>query len=357
MPTENRSSNTEPQQIEAAGAAMTQIRTMLGREQRPDQVAAALEACDWSDTPIGNKAIILSAIQALRAPQPHPEPIAWMVGTAIWWTKEEAERDATATGLPIVGLGPMTGSGEVERKSVKRYDRDKVCGHSDVEITVPGLLHHDHGPNLAEALARLAYRVAKFHKLDTPSLADSGEVERLTEQLEVANQAIAYAARQAEEKQKVTDALMADAKQFRAERDALRAQLAERDVLPQFAQTVIRKLKRFRDCAEDGQGADIGKTWFDVLVQLGLLNRVQRSPAWWEITDEGDALLDGRAALSASTEPSTPVDIDERAEFEDASEPDGANLDRNSDGDYVNPYVQSSWEGWSMRAALERKPA
>lgn len=37
----------------------------------------------------------------------HPEPIAWMVGTAIWWTKEEAERDAAATGLPIVGLGPM----------------------------------------------------------------------------------------------------------------------------------------------------------------------------------------------------------------------------------------------------------
>ncbi|WP_243897611.1 hypothetical protein [Pseudomonas asiatica] len=44
------------------------------------------------------------------APQPHPEPIAWMVGTAFWWTKEEAERDAAETGLPIVGLGPMAGS-------------------------------------------------------------------------------------------------------------------------------------------------------------------------------------------------------------------------------------------------------
>lgn len=76
MPTENRSSNTELQQIEAAGAAMTQIRTMLGREQRPDQVAAALEACDWSGTPIGNKAIILSAIRALRAPQHQGEPVA-----------------------------------------------------------------------------------------------------------------------------------------------------------------------------------------------------------------------------------------------------------------------------------------
>ena len=46
---------------------------------------------------------------------PHPEPIAWMVGTAFWWTKEEAERDAAATGLPMVGMGPMTDAGAVER--------------------------------------------------------------------------------------------------------------------------------------------------------------------------------------------------------------------------------------------------
>ncbi|MNE20647.1 hypothetical protein D3C80_1137800 [compost metagenome] len=42
------------------------------------------------------------------APQPHPEPIAWMVGTAIWWTKEEAERDAAEVGQAVVGLGPLT---------------------------------------------------------------------------------------------------------------------------------------------------------------------------------------------------------------------------------------------------------
>ena len=47
--------------------------------------------------------------------QPHPEPIAWMVGTAFWWTKEEAERDSVAMGLPIVGLGPMTDTSEIER--------------------------------------------------------------------------------------------------------------------------------------------------------------------------------------------------------------------------------------------------
>ncbi|KAF4559149.1 hypothetical protein HBJ16_003257, partial [Pseudomonas sp. CES] len=37
------------------------------------------------------------------------------VGTAFWWTKEEAERDAAVTGLPIVGLGPMTDTGEIAR--------------------------------------------------------------------------------------------------------------------------------------------------------------------------------------------------------------------------------------------------
>ncbi|OAK63103.1 hypothetical protein A3K88_02925 [Pseudomonas putida] len=47
--------------------------------------------------------------------QPHPEPIAWMVGTAFWWTKEEAETDAAATGLPIVGLGPMTRAAPAEQ--------------------------------------------------------------------------------------------------------------------------------------------------------------------------------------------------------------------------------------------------
>ncbi|RCL28578.1 hypothetical protein C6A77_05650 [Pseudomonas sp. AFG_SD02_1510_Pfu_092] len=40
--------------------------------------------------------------------QPHPDPIAWMVGTAFWWTKEEAERDAAEVGQTVVGLGPMT---------------------------------------------------------------------------------------------------------------------------------------------------------------------------------------------------------------------------------------------------------
>lgn len=39
-----------------------------------------------------------------------------MVGTAFWWTKEEAERDAAETGLPIVGLGPMSGAAPAEQR-------------------------------------------------------------------------------------------------------------------------------------------------------------------------------------------------------------------------------------------------
>ena len=89
MPTATRSSNTE----------MVSVPRVLTREMlngvcmHPD-LARSL----WSS-------LLKNAPQP--APPPHPEPIAWMVGTAIWWTKEEAERDAAATGLPIVPVGPL----------------------------------------------------------------------------------------------------------------------------------------------------------------------------------------------------------------------------------------------------------
>lgn len=62
-------------------------------------------------------------------------------------------------------------------------------------------------------------------------------------------------------------------------------------VMP-FAEKVISKLQRFHECSDDGHGADIGRHWFDTLTQLGLLNRVQRSPALWEITDQGEDVLE-----------------------------------------------------------------
>ncbi|MEQ0906381.1 hypothetical protein ABLT16_17480 [Pseudomonas aeruginosa] len=64
-------------------------------------------------------------------------------------------------------------------------------------------------------------------------------------------------------------------------------------VLPPFAEKVLAKLRRFYDCASDFEsgGVDIGRHWLDLLTQLGLLNRVQRSPALWEITQQGEDLL------------------------------------------------------------------
>lgn len=61
---------------------------------------------------------------------------------------------------------------------------------------------------------------------------------------------------------------------------------------------IVYRLRRFSDCAEDGEGCDIGRPWFDTLTLLGLLERVQRSPAFWEMTQEGYALLEAYAALS-----------------------------------------------------------
>ncbi|WP_146048999.1 hypothetical protein [Pseudomonas putida] len=130
MPTENRSSNTE----------MVSVPPYIGLEPLVGRYyPAQCRRCGWLGSSeelteddaqctrdIGDRLCLgdcdelerhdlLNIIQAMAAPQPHAEPIAWMVGTAFWWTKEEAERDAEATGLPIVGLGPMTNTSEVER--------------------------------------------------------------------------------------------------------------------------------------------------------------------------------------------------------------------------------------------------
>jgi len=102
MPTENRSSTIEQNDHIEWNIDMVSLPRVLTREMlngvcmHPD-LARSL----WS-------ALLKNAPQP--APQPHAEPIAWMVGTAIWWTKEEAERDAAEAGLPVVGLGPMTES-------------------------------------------------------------------------------------------------------------------------------------------------------------------------------------------------------------------------------------------------------
>jgi len=69
-----------------------------------------------------------------EAPQPHPEPIAWMVGTAFWWTKEEAERDAAATGLPMIPVGTMVDASEVERLREENRVLQKQLGERWADI-------------------------------------------------------------------------------------------------------------------------------------------------------------------------------------------------------------------------------
>ena len=61
--------------------------------------------------------------------------------------------------------------------------------------------------------------------------------------------------------------------------------------LPEFAKKVIRKLQRVESCFSDGQATDVGRHWLDLLTQLGLLIRQQRSPALWEISQQGEDLL------------------------------------------------------------------
>ncbi|CAK7069366.1 MAG: hypothetical protein KER_03034 [Kerstersia gyiorum] len=68
------------------------------------------------------------------------------------------------------------------------------------------------------------------------------------------------------------------------------------DRLPPFAEMVIEKLARANECFSDGQGADIGRHWLDMLTRLGLLNLVQANPAMWEITAQGEDVLRGQAA-------------------------------------------------------------
>lgn len=59
-----------------------------------------------------------------------------------------------------------------------------------------------------------------------------------------------------------------------------------------FVRKILEKLERFSECAEDDEGVDIGRHWLDVLTRLGLLNRVQRSPARWEMTTQADDALE-----------------------------------------------------------------
>ncbi|HDS1791580.1 Lar family restriction alleviation protein [Pseudomonas putida] len=131
MPTENRSSNTQMAaqlspcphcgQQDAFVEQLDSDASVVICQGRIDEHSACLargpvgvQQHECEDQPGYDQAV--KEWNKRAAAVPHPDPIAWMVGTAFWWTKEEAERDAAETGLPIVGLGPMTATGPAEQK-------------------------------------------------------------------------------------------------------------------------------------------------------------------------------------------------------------------------------------------------
>lgn len=145
-----RSGETYPVWTNSHGAVVA----ILDEGKRLGLRPAEFEVDTWHDLATG------------PAPQHHAEPIAWMVGTAFWRTKEEAERDSAATGLPIVGLGPMTGVAPAEQHQGEPvawlYSRSE--GQVEPVVTL----------NKASASDRGSWDETPLY-----THADPGEVERL----------------------------------------------------------------------------------------------------------------------------------------------------------------------------------
>lgn len=87
----------------------------------------------------------------LHPGQHEGEPIAWVVGSAIWWNKHQAEVDAKLVGEPAIPLGRLADAGEVERL---RESLLRIC----TALGMPaGQDMHTVGPELANALRNLLH--------------------------------------------------------------------------------------------------------------------------------------------------------------------------------------------------------
>lgn len=159
MPTENRSSNTEMAaklspcpycgQQDAFVEQLDSDASVVICQRRIDEHSACLargpvgvQQHEWEDQPGHDQAVKEWNKRAAAVHQ--PDPIAWMVDTAFWWTKEEAERDAAATGLPIVPVGPLSGGVEAEQLR-------EVIKHSDAQIMRQSMRISNQRAQLAEA--------------------------------------------------------------------------------------------------------------------------------------------------------------------------------------------------------------
>ncbi|MCV6567519.1 hypothetical protein [Pseudomonas aeruginosa] len=241
--------------------------------------------------------------QAKQAEQ--PEVVARVDGTdEDWFIQPEDETELHNEGLLFAGceLGRM-------------IDFDRIVGALRAEnAKLSEALDECDGDRWKLRSERDAAN-ARLHEVATACAtaeqerdAALAEVERLRE--ENANLILACASLDSEkrEMQHKWDSII-------AMRDAALARVAELErqepvvraygVLPPFAEKVLAKLRRFYDCAEDFEsgGVDIGRHWLDLLTQLGLLNRVQRSPALWEISQQGEDLLEAPVAQAQHSVP------------------------------------------------------
>ncbi|MFI7857387.1 hypothetical protein ACIF8Z_10330 [Pseudomonas promysalinigenes] len=130
MPTENRSSHTE----------MVSVPRELTPEMREVFHSSYESYEDGQRECPGSQWQAILSVAPRPAPQPHPDPIAWVVGTAFWWTKEEAERDAAETGLPIVPVGPLPASPHEyclmpKRLTAENGAKARLLGEFKLEVT------------------------------------------------------------------------------------------------------------------------------------------------------------------------------------------------------------------------------
>ena len=244
-----------------------------------------------------------------RAAQSHPEPIAWMVGTTIWWTKKEAERDAAATGMPIVGLGAMTGAAPAEQHQGEPVAYAVFTDNGNIRIW---------STNCAAVAIKVmreeGKQVVPLYAHSAPSA--TAEVERLREELDAYEHGSSVEA---------------------AEADSLRKQLAE-------AHALLREA--YEDGFRDGDRCH------------------ERGDHFGEAMESGWLASDACKALSASAEPSAPAEIDERADFErhvilTTGRPIDSELKRHPvrHDEYECRTMQTRWNDWQARAALDRKPS
>lgn len=136
---------------------------------------------------------------------------------------------------------------------------------------------------------------------------------------------------------------------------------------PVYTHADPAEVERLEVLIGDIQGLRL-KTEYQLAERGALLREVLMAfkPGKTATLEEFSALMDKvRLSLSASAEPSTPVERDERAAFEryECEDPDGPQVDPMwmlrctlDPEKYGILSVQSDWESWKARAALERKP-